>query len=539
MSTSTTIRPTFSWKYAVFLAALVAHIPVGMEYSRRMWRAGHYQFFPLLMIVVAWLIYDRVQNAKVVNQESQTSNVLLGLNLATLVIATLFYSPFLWILSLLFLIASFIYTIWGTEGLFSALPAWLLLLFVVPLPKNFDTYLINQMQFLSSQLASWLLDAFGQIHFREGVVLITEKKQFFTEEACSGVRSLFSSLAAISIFGVMNRYPLWRHLFNLSQTMIWVIVGNALRVAIVVYVSDNWTEEIATGTTHEMLGLVVFVFIFLLALSTDRGLSAWVSARENKSDRNVHGEVEEAVVDGKAKVIKKPQPVAQPAAEDASSKSLTVGQWVLIGFFALFTLFAAKLTYNNLGGDFKSFDNLPLLAAEDMPAQVGGWQQSDFKHEIREAGGLLAPESFVWTYRNQKGQKLTMSLDSPYYYFHNLKSCYSGLGWKVNWDHRYKIVKPDALDLTFLKMSKKQEHGICIFSAFDRNAETVIPPALVDWKMELMQNLTLKGNTRMLPVSQFQLLFTSLEPIEDTEGLQNLFLEGRELIKKTKRFQAN
>ena len=103
-------------------------------------------------------------------------------------------------------------------------------------------------------------------------MLITEKKQFFAEEACSGVRSLFSSTAAISVLGVYLSYPWWRLIFNLIQTTIWVLVGNALRIATVVYVADSWTDSIASGPAHELLRLGVFLFIFVLALSTDRTL---------------------------------------------------------------------------------------------------------------------------------------------------------------------------------------------------------------------------------------------------------------------------
>jgi exosortase/archaeosortase family protein len=53
-----------------------------------------------------------------------------------------------------------------------------------------------------------------------------------------------------------------------------VIIGNGLRVAIVVYGVTHWTEQLGTGLAHEALGLVVFFFIVLMALSTDRFLQA-------------------------------------------------------------------------------------------------------------------------------------------------------------------------------------------------------------------------------------------------------------------------
>ena len=187
-----------------------------------MWSVGHYQFFPLLLIAASWMIVTRLDESQPKRPKAQWNYWLLLADLVLLGSAALMFSPFLWILSLILLVVIYIYDRWGWQGVRYSSPAWLLLFFVVPLPSNLDLKLVNKLQFLSSQLASYILDAFGQVHFREGVVLITEKKQFFTEEACSGIRSLFSSVSAMAIFGVMMRYSWQRHLFNLIQTVLWV-----------------------------------------------------------------------------------------------------------------------------------------------------------------------------------------------------------------------------------------------------------------------------------------------------------------------------
>jgi len=229
--------------YILFATAVLAHLPIGYEYYRRMWSGAHYQFFPLLMVAAAWMIADRLVESKPRTPKTGLSYWLLLADLVLLTLAALMFSPFLWILSVLLLIVVYVYDRWGWQGVRYTSPAWLLLFFVVPLPSNLDLKLVNKLQFLSSQLASYILDAFGQVHFREGVILITEKKQFFTEEACSGIRSLFSSVSAMAIFGVMMRYSWQRHLFNAIQTILWVVIGNAVRIALVVYLTDNVNER--------------------------------------------------------------------------------------------------------------------------------------------------------------------------------------------------------------------------------------------------------------------------------------------------------
>ena len=537
------------WMDGLFLAAFLAHLPLGVEYSRRMWSVGHYQFFPLLMAAAGWLIYDRLTTVGQQVPRTYTVLGLLGLSWVLLAAAVVMFSPFFWIASLLFLLAVYVFDRWGWPGLRVSAPAWLLMLFAVPWPANLDLKLINQMQFLSSQLASWILDAFGQNHFRQGVVLVTEKKQFFTEEACSGIRSLFSSLAAIAIYGVMNRYPLWRHIFNLVQTVAWVIVGNAIRVAAVVYLADNVNENFATGTTHEMLGLVAFIFIFLCAMSTDRGINAWQAARPNFMD--------DALTDFEAD---ESEPSSgnrhrQPVACARGGGGL---QWVLVGLFVLIALFGARLTYAKIAEDnldyYDAENDLIVSSESDLPAEINGWVRQGFSHQMRDDTRLLAPESYLWTYV-KSGRRVTISIDSPYYDFHNLNDCYEGFGWHVEHQHRYPEGQSDLnqpVNLTELTMTKSGEYGLVLFTAFDRTGQLVRPTFDSNYDptrwMEMQRNVSLALGTldqtsdprttkQPLPITQVQLLHTSSREIEDVADLKQLFQIVRGLMLQTERFQ--
>ena len=513
---------------------------MGFEYCRRMWNLGHYQFFPLLIAVVAWIIYVRLSKRPLVYSQNNVSYALLAVNLLLLVAAVLLYSSTLWIISLTLFVGIWIHDQWGWSGCRDAAPAWALMLFVIPLPSNLDLQLITKMQFLASQLASWVLDAFGQTHFREGVVLVTEKKQFFAEEACSGIRSLFSSLAAISIYGVTQRYSIGMHVFNFLQTALWVVVGNALRIAIVVYVSDNWTESIATGTTHEMLGLVVFLFIFGLAISTDRAVESLI---QRARDASIDEEPTSAEADQKNRV----------------TTNIPSGiQWALVGGLVVVSLFSARLTYAKMSREFLHFnyftqDDLVPLSAADLPSKINGWELGNFEHKLRDDKQLLAPESFLWTY-NKDGLTATISLDSPYREYHNLTVCYSGLGWSVEQKQEYAdtstpvregLLNESRTEFSTLEISKRLERGVVYFTAFDRNGSIILP----NFVLSGQRSSALANNIRLafgildpsesgisLPVSQIQLLHTSNGEIRMPEDIKSLFLTARQILQKSPRF---
>ena len=142
MSHPTTTQPTVSgsakWIDILFATAVLAHLPIGYEYYRRMWSVGHYQFFPLLMVAAGWMIADRLLESRQRKPKSSLNYWLLLVDLVLLALAALMFSPFFWILSLLLLIVVYIYDRWGWKGVRHTSPAWLLLLFIVPLPSNLD-----------------------------------------------------------------------------------------------------------------------------------------------------------------------------------------------------------------------------------------------------------------------------------------------------------------------------------------------------------------------------------------------------------------
>jgi exosortase len=539
------------WIDGLFAIALLAHLPLAYEYCRRMWLAGHYQFFPLLLAAVGWMLLERLLNRPLDPAKPGLNHWLLAGNAFLLALAVLIYSPFLWIISLLALIVTYIYDRWGAAGVVHTAPVWLLLLFAVPLPMNLDLKLVNKLQFLSSQLASYILDAFGQGHFREGVILITEKKQFFTEEACSGIRSLFSSLAAISIFGVMNRYGWPRHVFNLCQTVLWVIIGNAVRIALVVYLADNVDESFASGTTHEMLGLVNFVFVFLCALSTDRGINAWQASTVDVSRTALESDVEEPTLEGV---------VVAGGTNNAARSAATrppIWRWSLSVAFAIIALFAVRLAYAKISEDDMRFgdEDLAVSFEDDLPAQIAGWQKISFDHQLRDDTRLLAPESYVWTYCKEDGRRVIISVDSPYYDFHNLNDCYEGFGWDVEYANNYPGNGGDLTTLTNLSkltMEKSSEHGLVMFTAFDRNGVLVRPTfelnydptgiMLIGRHLRLALGLLDQSNDprfskQAMPISQVQLLHVSNQPNIDTSDIDQFFVEARLRLQDSPRFK--
>ena len=490
--------------------------------------------------------------------EEPNANYLSAALVATLVllaVATILNSSFIGSWSMLALFASALYSSYGQSGLRKATPLLFLGLFAIPLPAKIDQWLIFNLQFLASQLASWILDGVGQTHFREGVVLQTETRGFLTEEACSGIRSLFSSLAGIAIYGVTLRYPWWRQLFNLIQTVGWVVVGNAIRVAVVVYVAENYSDRIASGRPHEILGLVAFLFIFLIAVSTDRLFGAFVRESEDTTAYGMETELPEA---------EEPSPL-QVAPNYQGSIGLPGIGVVAIPFALVVFLVGARLafvqmTYNK-GLATSSANRLQFPDKNDLPPYLGGWQMASFQHKNRGKDKLQAEDSFIWTYKN-KDLSASLSIDCPWEEWHDLSTCYAGLGWNVHSSHYFdggdKLPVNSGFsneEFSQLGMNKNSgETGVVIFSSVDATGKEVTPQFSAGYfstdsvfQQVLSNTAAAVGLSQdraaglagyKLPLTTIQLYCTpetEITPAQIRE-LRTLFLEARTALVETSRF---
>jgi len=536
---------------ALLIAAAIAQLPILLMYSRVMWNKGHYQFFPLLFCAVAWLLYDRLSKHKKNTKGNWLAVGLLLLNLLFVFLSIAVYTPVSVIPTLIIFLCAVVLDRYGFSGFWLALPVIAILLFVTKLPTGRDLFVINELQFLASQLASWILDSFSIIHFREGVILVTEKNQFFTEEACSGIRSLFSTLAAVGIYGLSRKYSASRQIFNLFQSIVWVIAGNAIRVASVVYLADHGFEQFSQGTLHEMFGLVTFIGIFGVTLSVDRVIDIF----SRGSKRSAYGESysESAYGDVAYSDIvqsKKSDPEVESTeipAENPKPKFLNVA---LIGLYVVLILFSTRLTYakwNNFDRVRLDISELEPISESQLPNAIGQWKLTKFETQERGDESLFAPESYIWYY--ERGNlAATVSFDAPYPEFHDLAFCYRGIGWDADLNHSYTDGSEDGM--SWLEMQKPDQYGVVYFAGYTNDGKLARPANEFSPATRFYRNIELatgqlaipngdvNRNGEALPISQIQILVQSASPIteEETAEIGSLFNMVRKQILSRPRF---
>jgi exosortase len=169
--------------------------------------------------------------------------------------------------------------IYGTAVLKHLWFAFFYLLFMIPPPAAVLDSITLPMRYISSEVAYRMMGLAGYEVIKNGLVLKVGDFTAVVANACSGFRS-FITLTALGI--------LYIYLFAREEKLIYkivliglipvlAIVGNSLRVCVIVLLGHYYGAEVAEGFLHSTSGLIVYLFMVMGLLAADRGMT-WLLA---------------------------------------------------------------------------------------------------------------------------------------------------------------------------------------------------------------------------------------------------------------------
>jgi exosortase len=135
-----------------------------------------------------------------------------------------------------------------------------LLLVTLPPPFGWDKQLVSGLQSLSSFACSRLMDLTQILHVRRGNIIDISSKPLFVEEACSGVDSQYALMAVAGVLLLLGRAGFWVSLLTIITVPIWAILGNLLRIYLIVIGLEWFSTDLSQGSIHTILGLLVLEF---------------------------------------------------------------------------------------------------------------------------------------------------------------------------------------------------------------------------------------------------------------------------------------
>jgi exosortase len=554
----------------VFAAVVIAcHLPLVWIQLHNLWSyRPHYEFFPLLLAGVGWLMWKRWPRKRPDTPAPTWSSVVLGCGCGLLAIAVLLWAHWVATVALIVSLAGLLGRYWPAGQWRDWVPVWLLLWLIVPPPLGLDFRLITRLQSSTSAMASRVMDLLGILHLMEGNVLVLPGNRMLVDEACSGVNSVLVLLTLTAMYVVAVRRPLIWAAVLLPSSIAWAWAANTVRVTTIA-IAQAWFEwDLSTGWQHEVLGYVTISLALAWLISTDYCLSFLLSpirwkladlsefAKQSTPLTDAWNRLVGAGVKRTAHVESTDEPTVD-AAEDSSDaplptrtsrKSNRHSAYWMTAFGLMGALQFAALALPMLAPsprvptDTTAF--VPMFAETYLPTSINGWDVVGFEMEERERGAAFGDFSSRWVLRGGGGECIA-SVDRPFWGWHDLTICYRGTGWELldRRDVGERGPEDGPGHYVEARFSRPTgEYALLVFGLFEHDGTHLVPPLSGLPSPRLMDRLRRSPLiTRLLgrpqrdesnAVYQFQVFAPSTLDVtpEQREELRQLFFAARQQI---------
>jgi hypothetical protein len=204
----------------------------------------------------------------------------------------------------------------------------------------------------------------------------------------------------------------------LANALAFVLLGNLARITVGAWLRFSFGIDVLSGTTHEVIGLVLFVSYVAMILSTDHLLvyltkPIWV--REAPAPTSAANETAKRRAGARWAFPVAWVPVAG-------------GAFALLGLADLGLGWVHHVRSEALPGVPKSA--LRQGATFAMPEQIGNWKRLTTEVPPLQKIETRGVYSQVWHYR-QGDTLASLALDYPFQGYHDVTLCYTLRGWDV------------------------------------------------------------------------------------------------------------
>ncbi len=399
----------------LLLLALFGFAPLLTQFFFNLWQFDTYQFFPMALAGGVALFLRAVREV----EQPLTSGgffvplFLIPLALLILACASVLWSPWLGALSFLLMILGVTWGLGGWHFLKAILPSWFVFLTMLPPPLKLDERFALLLQGWAIAGSSRILDALLIPHERTGLVIEIPGMRLLVEEACSGINSILFMTFICVFYAMWMRRSVFFTLLLYIFTIGCVLAGNLVRIVSGAWAWYYYQVEILTGWKHEAIGLsltATYITLIILAEKSLRNPSRDYSAPDHESS------------------------ISQPSLLSSlhlggAFKFLTI----LLVFLGLVQLVRGWDFHTQREGAKKvNTTHFAGSAFFELPPEIDGWKLvGEPKPQSKTAAYEDGVHSHIWKLQ-KNGMQAIVSLDYPFFGYHDVTVCYRNSGWTIN-----------------------------------------------------------------------------------------------------------
>jgi exosortase A len=223
---------------------------------------SHGFLIPLISGYLIWCKKDMLSESSI--NPSNLGLILLTVSLAFFIITNLGAELFTMRFSMIMVILSSLVFLAGwkfTGALF--LPV-VYLIFMIPLPAIIWNKMAFPLKLFATKIAVGVINFLSIPVYREGNIIHLANTTLEVVDACSGLRSLTSLLALSAAFALISEHSsIKKFILFLSAIPIAIFV-NIVRLSGTAVLARYFGAQVAQGFLHEVSGILVFVFAFVI-----------------------------------------------------------------------------------------------------------------------------------------------------------------------------------------------------------------------------------------------------------------------------------
>ncbi len=509
------------------IALIVAGTPLLARHLSDLAGREQYQFaLVFLPLIFGIAIWRSRSGAWQVTAAGPLNFLLRALSIGSTVGALLIFDPWLGFVGSWLAVGSLAIRARTTDRTRPFVFPWLAALITLPPPLGLDQSLVLLLQSIAAGLSGEMLDYLQVVHVREGNTFEIAGQKLLVEEACSGVNSLYSTVALCLLIVQIQQFGrahlIWLTLYGVAADL----AANAARIVAIVMGRTNFDLDLLSEPNHSRLGVGMFMVVLLLLASFSKLLDAFLLPFfEDFWEGTTHGEKPKLSSRWRARVLGKKRrtkpagvvtsvPLSRiRAAEAAISTSETTDTaairrpavssagavdvpgearsrgarrgikraavaWSFAAAISLLQV-ALLIAAERRSIRFESSSRESIAAAleglqeRSFAEQCPGWDELTFETVERSSGSIFGERSRVWTFGRERNA-FTLSCDYPFGAYHRLQRCYRGIGWEVREIEAFE--SPDGEERVRLSLERPGgEVGLVIFTLIDVETGRSLP----------------------------------------------------------------
>jgi len=220
----------------------------------------------LVPLVVGWMVWVRRGRLRACHPTGgMLGSAMLGLGWLLYSLGYRRQIETFWHGGAVLVVAGAALTILGKDAFFKFLPAFGVLVFLVPVPGTGRFYIAQPLQTATARVTQGILELLGMSVERQGNLLQVNDRPVAIAEACNGMRMVFTLFLVCYVFAFITPLLTYVRLLIILTSPITAVLCNVMRLIPTVWLYGH-VKASAASAFHDIAGWVMLAVAFLLMM---------------------------------------------------------------------------------------------------------------------------------------------------------------------------------------------------------------------------------------------------------------------------------